>query len=55
MYYKHKPEIVEYNKTASLEEQKCIQCGKTIGADSLLGEVCLKCCKKNHKEAVGEK
>jgi hypothetical protein len=31
----------------------CSQCGKDMGNEWILGPVCGKCCRKNHKKVVG--
>ena len=33
----------------------CQQCGKDMGNEWLLGAVCGKCCRKNHKRVIGRK
>lgn len=37
-----------------LSRQKCIQCGKPLGAEAFLGTVCGDCCRKNHRKVTGE-
>jgi hypothetical protein len=33
----------------------CIQCGKDMGYEWLLGPVCGKCCRANHRKVAGRK
>ena len=33
----------------------CLQCGKDMGYEWILGAVCGKCCKANHKKVTGRK
>ena len=34
----------------------CVRCGKEmISAEAIGGAVCMKCCKANHKKAIGGK
>jgi len=37
------------------DEQRhlCLQCGKDMGFEYLLGVVCGKCCRRNHRRAAG--
>ncbi len=32
---------------------KCEQCGKDMGNEWFLGPVCGKCCRENHRKAMG--
>ncbi len=35
---------------------KCLQCGKVMNpAEAIGGAVCMKCCKANHKKAIGRR
>ena len=36
-------------------EHKCLQCGKELGNEWILGPVCGKCVRANHKKATGRK
>ena len=47
-----------WNKGSNLRlikraEHKCDQCGEDLGNEWLLGPVCGKCCRKNHKRVAG--
>lgn len=33
----------------------CAQCHRDMGAEWILGPVCGKCCRKNHKKVTGRK
>jgi hypothetical protein len=46
--------IRQYNKTADVLNKKCVQCGEVVGPQWFINEVCGKCCRKNHKEAMGK-
>ena len=35
------------------EARKCSQCKQDMGYEWILGPVCLKCCKANHRKVVG--
>lgn len=35
-----------------LPEYNCEQCGKALGAEFILGPVCGKCCRKNHRQVA---
>lgn len=37
----------------SFLNQKCLQCGKVLGAEVILGSVCGRCCRKNHRRVAG--
>lgn len=36
-------------------EHKCSQCGKDMGNEWILGPVCGKCCRANHRAVAGGK
>ena len=42
-------------KESWLDKQKCLQCGKPLGAEVFLGAVCGACCKANHRKAIGKR
>lgn len=39
----------------TFEKHYCPQCGKDMGTEWILGLVCMKCCRKNHKKVTGRK
>ena len=34
---------------------RCAQCGKDMGYEYFLGPVCGKCCRANHRKAMGKR
>jgi hypothetical protein len=42
-----------HDDTSVFQAHHCRQCGKDMGNEWILGPVCGKCCRANHKHAVG--
>lgn len=43
----------EMQQLKKLASRPCQQCGKELGGEWLLGPVCGKCCRANHKRVAG--
>lgn len=54
-YFKKVSGIVNTWIKEAVKEHKCEQCGKAMGNEWILGSVCGKCVKANHKKVTGRK
>ena len=51
---KQKATIVKASSTLD-QVHLCTQCGKDMGFEYILGPVCGKCCRANHRKAMGKR